>query len=109
MPQITIGGQVHMIAWEGKRVSIWENIHANGKDFSRLWTCWFDAPTMLQEQDFAEITGELSTKIGEYTPKGSSETKRVVEHHIQGALLKAHRTQAEQAASSNMFEDESPF
>ena len=109
MPQITVSGSVHMIAWEGKRVSIWENIHTNGKDFSRLWTCWFDAPTMLQEQDFAEISGELSTKIGEYTPKGSSETKRVVEHHIQNAQLKGHRTVAQQNATSNIFEDENPF
>jgi hypothetical protein len=109
MPQITVGGDVHMIAWEGKRVSIWENIHTNGKDFSRLWTCWFDAPTQLQEQDFAQITGELSTKIGEYTPKGSSETKRVVEHHIQNAKLDYQRTKAEQAASAAMFEDENPF
>ena len=109
MPQITLGGQVHMIGWEGKRISIWENIHSNGKDYSRLWTCWFDAPQSLQEEDFAEITGELSTKIGEYTPKGSSETKRVVEHHIQGAVLKSMRSKAEQQASASMFEDENPF
>jgi hypothetical protein len=108
MPQITIGGDVHMIAWEGKRISIWENIHANGKDFSRLWTCWFDAPTALQEQDFAEITGELSTKIGSYKTK-TGEDKTVVEHHIQGAVLKYHRTKLQQEASRNNFEDENPF
>ena len=108
MPQITVSGTVHMIAWEGKRVSIWENIHTNGKDFSRLWTCWFSAPTDLQEQDFAEITGELSTKIGSYTSK-AGELKTVVEHHIQGALVKSHRTVAQQNASSNIFEDENPF
>jgi hypothetical protein len=108
MPQITVSGTVHMIAWEGKRVSIWENIHANGKDFSRLWTCWFPAPTELQEQDFAEISGELSTKIGSYTTK-AGEPKTVVEHHIQGALVKSHRTVAQQNTSSNMFEDENPF
>ena len=108
MPQITVSGTVHMIAWEGKRVSIWENIHANGKDFSRLWTCWFPAATELQEQDFAEISGELSTKIGSYTTK-AGEPKTVVEHHIQGALVKSHRTVAQQAASSNIFEDENPF
>jgi hypothetical protein len=108
MPQITVSGTVHMIAWEGKRVSIWENIHSNGKDYSRLWTCWFDAPTMLQEQDFAEVSGELSTKIGSYKSK-LGEDKTVVEHHVQGAQLKAHRTVAQQNASSNIFEDENPF
>lgn len=109
MPQINVGGDVHMIAWEGKRVSIWENIHANGKDFSRLWTCWFDSAVDLQEQDWAEITGELSTKIGEYTPKGSSETKRVVEHHIQNAVLVNKRSKADQEAAASIFEDEQPF
>ena len=109
MPHITVAGDVHMIAWEGKRVSIWENIHTNGKDFSRLWTCWFDSPQDLQEQDFAEITGELSTKIGEYTPKGSSETKRVVEHHIQGAKVKQKRSKAEQDATASVFSEEAPF
>ena len=108
MPQITVSGTVHMIAWEGKRVSVWENIHANGKDFSRLWTCWFPAATELQEQDFSEISGELSTKIGSYTTK-AGEPKTVVEHHIQGALVKSHRTLAQQNTSSNMFEDENPF
>lgn len=108
MPQITVGGQVHMIGWEGKRISIWENIHANGKDFSRLWTCWFDSATDLQEQDFAEITGELSTKIGKYTPKGQTEEKVVVEHHIQNAQIKNVRTVAQQAETASSFE-EMPF
>ena len=108
MPQITVSGTVHMIAWEGKRVSVWENIHANGKDFSRLWTCWFPAATELQEQDFAEISGELSTKIGSYTTK-AGEPKTVVEHHIQGALVRSHRTVAQQNTAIDMFEDEQPF
>lgn len=108
MPTITVGGQVHMIGWEGKRISVWENIHSNGKDYSRLWTAWFDSAVDLQEEDFAEITGELSTKIGSYTPKGQTEVKTVVEHHIQNAVLKSVRSKAEQTASAASFE-EMPF
>ncbi len=112
MPNITVAGQVHMIAWEGKRVSLWENVHSNGKDYSRLWTCWFDSPQLAQEEDWIEVTGELSTKIGEYTPKGSTETKRVVEHHVQGAVVRQHRTKEQQLAAENTpveLLDEMPF
>jgi hypothetical protein len=109
MPQITIGGDVNMIGWEGKRISVWENIHANGKDYSRLWTCWFDTPQIqLQEQDFVEISGELSTKIGKYTPKGQTEEKVVVEHHIQGAFIKSQVSKKQQAENLAQFE-EMPF
>ena len=109
MPKLTIGGDVHMIAWEGKRISIWENIHANGKDFSRLWTCWFDSAQDVAEGDFVEITGELSTKIGEYTPKGSTEKKQVVEHHIQGASIKNKMSKEQQAANMSSYSEEVPF
>lgn len=109
MPQITIGGEVNLIGWEGKRISVWENIHANGKDYSRLWTCWFDTPQIqLQEQDFVEISGELSTKIGEYVPKGQTEKKVVVEHHIQGAFIKSQVSKAQQQQNLDSFE-EMPF
>jgi hypothetical protein len=109
MPQITIGGDVNLIGWEGKRISVWENIHSNGKDYSRLWTCWFDTPQIqLQELDFVEISGELSTKIGKYTPKGQTEEKIVVEHHIQGAFIKSQVSKKQQAENLAQF-DEMPF
>jgi hypothetical protein len=109
MPQITIGGDVNMIGWEGKRISVWENIHSNGKDYSRLWTCWFDTPQIqLQEQDFVEISGELSTKIGKYTPKGQTEEKLVVEHHIQEAFIKSQVSKKQQTENLAQFE-EMPF
>ena len=108
MPMITVGGQVHMIGWEGKRISVWENIHSNGKDYSRLWTAWFDAPVDVQEEDFVEIIGDLSTKIGSYTPKGQTEVKTVVEHHIQGATLMNRVTKVQQGANEALLE-EMPF
>lgn len=108
MPQIQVAGQVNMIRWEGKRVSIWENVSLpNGQEGSRLWTCWFSGPTPLQEQDFAEIKGELSTKIGNYTNKAGEE-KTVVEHHIQNAELVQVVTAEKQAANAASF-DEVPF
>jgi len=109
MALITIGGEVSSIGWEGKRVSLWENIHANGKDYSRLWTAWFSESQAfnLQEEDFAEITGELSTKIGEYTNK-AGEKKIVVEHHLQNAVLKNSVNKAQQDTNQAAF-DEMPF
>jgi hypothetical protein len=109
MALITIGGEVSSIGWEGKRVSLWENIHANGKDYSRLWTAWFSESQAfnLQEEDFAEITGELSTKIGEYTNK-QGEKKVVVEHHLQNAVLKNSVNKAQQDSNQASF-NEMPF
>lgn len=109
MALITIGGQVNSIGWEGRRISVWENIHSNGKDYSRLWTAWFSESQAfnLQEEDFAEITGELSTKIGEYTNK-QGEQKVVVEHHLQNAVLKKVVSKVQQASNEAAFE-EMPF
>lgn len=108
MPQIQVAGQVNMIRWEGKRVSIWENVSLpNGQEGSRLWTCWFPTATDLQENDWAEVSGELSTKIGQYTNKAGEE-KTVVEHHVQNAQIVQHKTAAEQAANEAKF-DEVPF
>jgi hypothetical protein len=115
MPQITITGDVNLIGWEGKRLSVWENYEVPGqpKPFSRLWTAWFDMSQVehLQEQDWVEITGELSTKIGQYTPKDLTIEKTVVEHHIQNARLvqvKTKSQQASNAASVGGFEN-APF
>jgi len=115
MPKITITGDVNLIGWEGKRLSVWENYEVPGqpKPFSRLWTAWFDMSQVehLQEKDWVEITGELSTKIGKYTPKDSTVEKTVVEHHVQNARLvqvKTKTQQASNAASAGGFEN-APF
>lgn len=109
MALITIGGEVNSIGWEGRRISIWENVHANGKDYSRLWTAWFPASVadQVQELDWVEVSGELSTKIGEYKNK-QGEQKVVVEHHLQNAQIKLVRTKQQQQASADSFE-EMPF
>ena len=109
MALLSIGGDVGAIKWEGKRLTVWENIHANGKDYSRLWTCWFadSVADQVQEEDWVEVTGELSTKIGEYTNK-AGEQKVVVEHHLQNAQIKSVRTKSQQQASADSF-DEMPF
>ena len=115
MPQITIAGDVNLIGWEGKKISVWERYDVPGfpKPFSRLWTAWFDMSQVehLQEQDWVEISGELSTKMGKYTPKDSDIEKDVVEHHIQNARLvqvKTKTQQASNAASVGGFEN-APF
>ena len=106
MPQIQVAGNVHLIGWEGKRVSVWESFDVNGKTFSRLWTAWFsESQSMnLQEEDWVELHGELSTKIGEYTNK-AGEKKQVVEHHLQNAGLIQVKTKAQQQAHLDKFAD----
>jgi hypothetical protein len=115
MNTITISGDVNLIGWEGKRLSVWENYDVPGhtRSFSRLWTAWFDMSQVehLQEQDWVEISGELSTKIGKYTPKDGGLEKDVVEHHIQNARLVQVRTKTQQqshAANVGDF-DNAPF
>ena len=115
MNTITISGDVNLIGWEGKLISVWESYQVPGqpKPFSRLWSAWFDMSQVehLQEQDWVEITGELSTKIGTYTPKDSTIEKTVVEHHIQNARLVQVKTKTQQAsndASIGGF-DNAPF
>ena len=111
MPQIQVAGQVNMIRWEGKRVSIWENVSLpNGQEGSRLWTCWFSESQamQLQEQDFVEISGELSTKIGNYTDKQGQE-KTVVEHHLNDAQLVNVVSKDQQGANQARFEETPSF
>lgn len=108
MPQIQIAGNVHSIGWEGKRIQLWESYTSNGREFSRLWTAWFsESQAMnLQELDWVEIHGELSTKIGSYKPKDGDE-KQVVEHHVQAAQLVQVKTKAQQEAHLAKFADTS--
>jgi len=104
MPQIQVAGTVNSLAWEGKRIQIWERFESNGKEYSRLWTAWFSESQAwnLQEQDWAEIHGELSTKIGSYKTKDGIE-KQVVEHHIQAAQLVQVKSATDQQAHSDKF------
>lgn len=109
MPQVQIAGNVNLIGWEGKKVSVWESFNVNGKEYSRLWTCWFSESMSFRvnELDWVEIHGELSTKIGSYKNKAGEE-KQVVEHHIQNAQLVQVRTKEQQAQTAEAF-DNLPF
>jgi hypothetical protein len=110
MPQIQVSGNVHLVGWEGKRVSVWESFDVNGKTFSRLWTAWFpsDQSSYLQEEDWVEIHGELSTKIGKYTTK-QGEEKQVVEHHLQNARLIQSKSKEAQSQHASKFDESMPF
>lgn len=109
MAKLSIGGDAGSIGWEGRKITVWEKYNSNGREFTRLWTCWFETSQAhaLQEQDFVEIEGELSTKIGEWTPKDATEPKPIVEHHLNNAVLKNVVTKAQQGANQSRF-DETP-
>lgn len=117
MASLSIAGDVGSIGWEGRRITVWEKYNSKGNDYTRLWTCWFSESQAfnLQEQDWVEISGELSTKIGQYTNKAGEE-KTVVEHHLNEAVLKQVRTKDEQKDHAAQFSstpqlnpDEAPF
>lgn len=108
MAKLSIGGDAGSIGWEGRRITVWEKYNSRGNEYTRLWTCWFSESQAhaIQEQDFVEIEGELSTKIGNYTDKQGVE-KTVVEHHLNDAVLKNVVTKAQQGANQSRF-DETP-
>lgn len=110
MPQIQIAGTVQSIGWEGKKIQIWERYQSNGKDWSRLWTCWFSESQAwnLQELDWVEIHGELSTRVGSYKPKDSEVEKPVVEHHINESVLVQVKSKKDQDEHAAKFDSE-PF
>ena len=110
MAKLSIGGDVGSIGWEGKRITVWEKYNSRGNDYTRLWTCWFSESQamQLQEQDFVEISGELSTKIGNYTDKQGIE-KTVVEHHLNDAQLVNVVSKDQQGANASRFDTTPPF
>lgn len=110
MAQLSIAGNVGSIGWEGRRITVWENYESLGKEYVRLWNCWFDASVadQVQEEDWVEFKGELSTKVGQYTNK-QGEEKIVVEHHLNNAEIKQVVSKAQQAANKADSYEEMPF
>lgn len=110
MAVTAISGDVGSIGWEGRRITVWEKYDSQGKEYTRLWTCWFENPVhdKLQEQDWVEFDGELSTKVGQYTNK-QGEEKVVVEHHLNNARIKQVITKETQAANKADSYEEMPF
>ncbi len=91
MPHIKVTGTVGSIVWDGKLIKIWEQYEFNGEIKHRLWSCWYDMPrTDFQEQDTVTISGDLSCKVGTWTPKDATEPKSIVEYHLNDCTTTSH-------------------
>lgn len=110
MAQVTITGMVGNIGWEGKRVSVWETyeIIINNQTYEkkRLWTIWFDRDQNLIKDIEITLTGQLSTKMGEYDAKDGTK-KTVVEHSLNNAEITWRGVAAAPAPAQDL--DELPF
>ena len=111
MPLLTIAGKVasSIETQTGKGIiKVWEKSDFKGQEKFVLWTCWFDQPQKhVVENDEIMIDGRLSTKVGTYTAK-TGEEKTAVEHHINDAVIKQHKSSVVQDAFPSLA-DEAPF
>lgn len=113
MPMITIAGKVasSIATQTGKGIiKVWEKSDFRGQEKFVLWTAWFDQPQLhVVENDEIMIDGRLSTKIGTYTAK-TGEEKTAVEHHINDAMIKQHKSNLIPVATQTLISDEEvPF
>ena len=93
MPIITVTGQVSQVRNEKYNyVKLWETYDWKGEPRHRIWTAWLDRDLNLNEQDTIEVTGDLSTKVGTYTPKDATEQKQIVEHSLNNCTVKVLKT-----------------
>lgn len=111
MPHIKITGEIGSIVWDGKLVKVWEQYEFKGEMKHRIWNCWFDMPrTELNEGDTVTFNGELSTKIGTWTPKDATEPKNIVEHHLNDCTISNHTIKTSKTTTAAPVEDtELPF
>lgn len=85
MPVIKVNGTVsNIVDGQYQILKFWETYDFKGQERHRIWTAWFsnNLPTGLQEGDWIELEGTLSTKVSTYTPKDATEPKAIVEHSL---------------------------
>lgn len=113
MPIITVAGKVasSIATQTGKGIiKVWEKSDFRGQEKFVLWTVWFDQPQLhVAENDEIMVDGRLSTKVGTYTAK-TGEEKTAVEHHINDAQIKQHKSNLIPVATQTHISDEEvPF
>ena len=111
MPVIKVNGTVSSVVdGQYQIVKFWETYDFKGQERHRIWTAWFsnNLPAGLQEGDWIELEGTLSTKVSTYTPKDATEAKAIVEHSLNEVSV----TQLKPKSVSNsapVISDETPF
>ncbi len=111
MPVITVVGTVANLIWENKAIRLWEQYEVKGEQKFRVWTAWgqnqiFD----YNEGDTLQIDGLLSTKVGTYMPKDSTEARNIVEHSLNDITVKVlAKSDREPKESTSAVNEEMPF
>jgi len=111
MPVIKVNGTVSSVTdSQYQIVKFWESYDFKGQERHRIWTAWFsnNLPAGIQEGDWIELEGTLSTKVSTYTPKDSTEAKAIVEH----SLNEVHVVQLKPKQVTNsapVVSDDTPF
>jgi hypothetical protein len=111
MPVIKVNGTVSSVTnAQYQIVKFWETYDFKGQERHRIWTAWFNnnLPAGLQEGDWIELEGSLSTKVSTYTPKDSTETKAIVEHSLNDVAVSQIKAKNE-TNSAPVVNDETPF
>lgn len=93
MAVVIINGEAK-VSESRKTVTIWEDFIVEYKDGNkferkRKWTVWFDQQTPIENGDWVELKGELTTKLETYEKDG--ETKTAVGHTINEPVILQHK------------------
>jgi len=78
-----VEGKVGRVFFDGKGAEIVEEFTIKGKDITKRWAAWFDAPHGLAEGAVVKVSGLHSDQVDEWEKDG--ETK----HSVKRSLNKA--------------------
>ena len=111
MPVIKVNGTVSSVTnAQYQIVKFWETYDFKGQERHRIWTAWFNnnLPAGIQEGDWIELEGSLSTKVSTYTPKDSTEAKAIVEHSLNDVAVSQIKPK-QTGNAAPVVNDETPF
>jgi hypothetical protein len=87
MAYTTVEGKVSRVFFNGKGAEIVEEFTVKGKEMSKRWTAWFDAPHGLSEGVTVKVSGLHGDELNEWQDKETQETKRSVKRSLNKARL----------------------
>lgn len=110
MPVIKVNGTVSSVVdGQYQIVKFWEKYDFKGQERNRIWTAWVNSiPAGLNEGDWVELEGTLSTKVSSYVPKDATEAKAIVEHSLNDVSYVQVKPKNE-TNSAPVASDDTPF
>ena len=70
MSYATVEGKVSRVFYEGKGAEVIETFTARGKEISKRWTAWFEAPHGLREGDVVKVSGIHGDEVDKWQKDG---------------------------------------